>query len=70
MIDGEIIENEELNLKSDNRRNYKEAISVVEEYKKIIKCTRKGMLKKSDKFKEMLKETGVSEYVNQQYISK
>ena len=61
MIDGEIIENEELNLKLDNRRNYKETISVVEEYKKIIKCTRKGMLKKFDKFKEMLKEIGVSE---------
>ena len=73
LIDGEIIENEELNLKLDSEKNCVEANSVVKKYENVIKFRKKGIFnlaykkgllfkkfKKSDKFKEMFKEIGVS----------
>ena len=73
MIDGEIIENEELNLKLDTEKNCVEAIPVVKKYENVIKFRKRGIFnlaykqgllfkifKKSDKFQEMFKEIGVS----------
>ena len=37
LIDGDIVENEELNLRSDNVAYCKEAIPIVKEYETIIK---------------------------------
>ena len=73
MIDGEIFENEELNLRSDNVRNCEDVIPVVKEFDNIINCKKKGILnlpyeqgllfkkfKESDRFKEMLKDIRIS----------
>ena len=60
MYDGEIVENQELNLKSENVIDCEEAIPVMKEYKKIIKGKKKRINKDFDKFfdkfKEMLQE--------------
>ena len=37
LIDGDIVENEELNLRSDNVAYCQEAIPIVKEYERIIK---------------------------------
>ena len=42
MYDGEIVENQELNLKSENVIDCEEAIAVMKEYKKIIKGKKKA----------------------------
>ena len=42
MYDGEIAENQELNLKSENVIDCEEAIPVMKEYKKIIKGKKKA----------------------------
>ena len=42
MYDGEIVENQELSLKSENVRDFEEAIPVMKEYKKIIKGKKKA----------------------------
>ena len=44
VIDVGIVENEELNLRSDNVTNCEQAISVVKEFDNIIKCTKKRMV--------------------------
>ena len=44
LIDGEIVENEELNLISDNLKNCEDPIPVVKEFDKIIKCKEKIIL--------------------------
>ena len=44
LIDGEIVENEELNLISDILKNYEDPIPVVKEFDKIIKCKKKIIL--------------------------
>ena len=43
-IIGEIIENEELNLRSDNVRSCEDIISGVKEFNNIIKCKKKGIV--------------------------
>ena len=73
MIDGEIVENEELNLRSENVKNCEDAIPVVKKFDNIIKCKKKGIrnltykqgllfkkFKELDRFKEMLKNIGIS----------
>ena len=44
VIDVGIVENEELNLRSDNVTNCEQAISVVKEFDNVIKCTKKRMV--------------------------
>ena len=44
MNNGEIIENEELNLRSDNVRSCEGIISGVKEFNNIIKCKKKGIV--------------------------
>ena len=73
MIDGEIVQNEELNLRSDKVRNSEDATPAVKEFDNIIKCKKKGILnlayklglsfpkfKEPNRFKEMLKDIGIS----------
>lgn len=73
VIDGGIVENEELNLRSDNVTNCEQAISVVKEFDNIIKCTKKRMVnlaykqgllfqkfKELGRFKKILKDIGIS----------
>lgn len=73
VIDGGIVENEELNLRSDNVTNCEQAISVVKEFDIIIKCTKKRMVnlgykqellfqkfKELGRFKKILKDIGIS----------
>ena len=71
MYDGEIVENQELNLKSENVIDCEEAIPVMKEYKKIIKGKKKRINKDLISFLISLKKCFRRfEYVNQQYISK
>ena len=44
MNNGEIIENEELNLRSDNVRSCEDIIAGVKEFNNIIKCKKKGIV--------------------------
>ena len=44
VIDVGIVENEELNLRSDNVTNCEQAVSVVKKFDNIIKCTKKRMV--------------------------
>ena len=44
LIDGEVVENEELNLISDILKNCEDPIPVVKEFDKIIKCKKKIIL--------------------------
>ena len=41
LIDDEIFENEELNLRSNNVRNYNDSVPVAKEFDNIIKCKKK-----------------------------
>ena len=73
MIDGEIVKNEDLNLRLDNVRNCKDAIPLDKEFDNIMKYKKKGILnlackqgvlfkkfKEFNKFKETLREIGIS----------
>ena len=73
MIDVKISKKKELNLRSINIRNCEDAIPVVKEFDKIIRCKKKGIFnlgykqgvlfwkfKDSDKFREILKDIGMS----------
>ena len=44
MIDDEVVENEVIDLRLGNVRNYKEVVPMVKEYMTIIKCKKKGIL--------------------------
>ena len=72
-MEGDVLENEDLNQSLENARNYEEAIPVVKEYETIIRPKKKGILnvvyrqgllfkrfKESNKFLEMLQEIDVS----------
>ena len=73
VIDGGIVENEKLNLRSDNVTNCEQPISVVKEFDNIIKCKKKRMVnlaykqgllfqkfKELGRFKKILKDIGIS----------
>ena len=72
-LEGDRYENDELNEKADEVKNYEKVISIVKEYETTIKTQKKiilnavhsqgRVLKKfidSDKFLDMVKELGVS----------
>ena len=76
-----IFENEELNLRSNNVRNYNDSVHVVKEFDNIIKCKKKWILnlafkqgllfkkfKGSNRFKETLNGIGISKSII--YIAK
>ena len=44
LVEGEVVENEELNERAKNVTNYEEAILVVEEYKTTVNVKKKGIL--------------------------
>ena len=44
LVEGEVVENEELNERTKNVTNYEEAIPVVKEYKNIVNVKKKGIL--------------------------
>lgn len=44
LVDGEIVENEDFNFRSNNLRNCEDTIPVVKDFDKIIKFKKKGIL--------------------------